>query len=116
MSPICPTIAYMAQSESLGDRRNATRAVLSGAFANKYIDGIPHTVNLLDVSETGFQVRRILEPTSTADAFSVEVSAFGVRFFAWAKRVWTRGDREAFHFIGVDPIDQARFKKALRCA
>lgn len=98
----------------MSDRRRDGRAKLQGTFANKYIDGIPHTVQILDASSTGLRVRRILEPETGTDTFPLELMIGGVRLFAWTKRVWRRGDREALSIVATEPLDRARLRKFLR--
>jgi hypothetical protein len=98
------------------DRRGDGRARFAGVFANKYIDGIPHVVELLDVSASGLQVRRILEPESASMTYPLELSLGGVTLWAWTRRVWRRGNREALRIVSADTVDRARFRKFLRGA
>ena len=83
-------------------------------FANKYIDGLPYTVELLDVSPTGFSVRSIFEPSSEKETFALELCLDEKRFFTWARRVRRDGDREAYQILAIDPLDRARLQKFLR--
>lgn len=83
-------------------------------FANKYIDGLPYTVEILDVSPTGFSVRNILEPSTTKETFALELCLDEKRFFTWARRVRRDGDHEAYQILAIDPLDRARLKKFLR--
>lgn len=100
---------------SLGpENRQYARATMHGIFANKFIDGIPHTVEILDVSAGGLRVRKILEPETTSETFPLELCLFGHRFFAWTRRVWSSGDREALRIVAADPLDRARLRKFLR--
>jgi hypothetical protein len=88
---------------------------MNGAFANKYIGGMPYTVELLDASASGIAIRRIVEPDSSdRDAFTLEMCIEGRRLFAWARRVRTTGDREAYKILAADPLDRARLQKFLR--
>jgi hypothetical protein len=98
------------------ERRGDGRARFAGTFANKYIEGIPHVVELLDVSASGLQVRRILEPESTSMTYPLELSVGGVTLWAWTRRVWRRGNREALRIVSADPLDRARLRKFLRTA
>lgn len=98
------------------DRRGDGRARFAGVFANKYIDGIPHVVELLDVSASGLQVRRILEPESSSVTYPLELSLGGVTLWAWTRRVWRRGNREALRIVAADTVDRARFRKFLQGA
>ena len=92
------------------------RARFRGAFANKYIEGIPHLVELVDVSASGLQVRRILEPESASMTYPLELSIGGVTLWAWTRRVWRRGNREALRMVSTDTVDRARLRKFLRAA
>ena len=98
------------------DRRSDGRAQFAGIFANKYIDGTPHTVELLDASASGLQVRRILEPESPTQTYPLELSIGGLTLWAWTRRVWRRGNREALRIVSADSLDRARFRKLLRGA
>jgi hypothetical protein len=98
------------------ERRGDGRARFAGTFANKYIDGIPHVVELLDVSASGLKVRRILEPESPATTYPLELSLGGVTLWAWTRRVWRRGNREALRIVSADSVDRARLRKFLRAA
>ena len=98
------------------DRRIDGRARFHGIFANKYIEGVPHVVELLDVSASGLQVRRILEPESPTQTYPLELSIGGVMLWAWTRRVWRRGNREALRIVSADTVDRARFQKFLRGA
>ncbi len=98
----------------MGERRRDGRAALRDAYANKYIDGVPHMVQLLDVSESGIRIRRIFEPETTTESFPLELSIGGVRFWAWTRRVWTWGCWEALEIVAADPMDRARFRKLVR--
>jgi hypothetical protein len=98
------------------DRRGERRARSTGVFANKYIDGIPHAVELLDFSAGGLQVRRILEPESATTAYALELSFGGVTLWAWTRRVWRRRSREALQIVSADPLDLARMRKYVRAA
>lgn len=98
------------------ERRADGRARFAGVFANKYIDGIPHVIELLDVSASGLRVRRILEPESAAMTFPLELEVGGVTLWAWTRRVWRRGNREALRIVSADSVDRARLRKFLRAA
>ena len=106
------------------NRRRDPRTPLGGVFANKYIDGLPFAVEVLDASASGLSIRRIFEPATSRDTFALELcvpaglgrapTAEGHRIFAWARRVRTSGDAEAYQILAVDPIDRARLSKFLR--
>jgi hypothetical protein len=100
----------------LGDmeKRRAERTPL-GVFANRYIDGQPYAVEVLDASSNGLRVRTMLEPdTEGRETFPIEVRVDDVRIWAWTRRVWKRGDCEALRIVSADPLERARFKKLLR--
>ena len=96
------------------ERRTDGRARFAGIFANKYIDGTPHVVELLDVSPSGVQIRRILEPESPTPTYPLELSIGGLILWAWTRRVWRRGNREALRIVSADALDRARLRKLLR--
>ena len=98
------------------DRRTDGRARLRGIFANKYIDGIPHLVELVDVSASGLQVRRIREPETASMTYPLELSVGGVTLWAWTRQVWRRGTREALRMVSTDTVESARLRKFLRAA
>jgi len=96
------------------ERRRDARARMD-VFANRYIEGHPYAVELLDASAGGFLVRTMFEPdTADVETFPIEVRVDGVRIWAWTRRVWKDGDREALRIVSADPLERARFKKLLR--
>ncbi|MBX3211832.1 MAG: hypothetical protein KF850_07355 [Labilithrix sp.] len=101
---------------SSSNRRREARSPVGGAFANKFIDGRPYTVEVLDASPSGIAVRRISEPeTADRDGFVLELCVDGQhRWFAWARRVWRSGEREAYRILGASSLDRARLQKFLR--
>ena len=99
-----------------GDRRNGPRRTTRGLFANKYINGTPHVVELLDVSSRGLSLRTILEPDSAAEAYPLELALDGRVVWAWTRRVWRKGNREALRIMAADDLDVARLQKFLRHA
>lgn len=92
------------------ERRRMARARFGRMLFNKYVDGFPHTAELLDLSATGMLVRKIHEPQVTRDFFSLELGVPGSteRMWLWARRVWSEGDKEALRFVGIDPMDRVR--------
>jgi hypothetical protein len=105
------------------DRRRETRSAMGGRFANKYIDGMPYMVELLDASMDGIAIRRIFEPEKNdpqkcdpdeQSTFALEMCFENIRFWAWAQRVRRTGDREAYKILAADPLDRARLRKFLR--
>lgn len=111
---------------SAADRRRDRRVPLR-ALANKYIDGMPFMIEILDASPNGFGIRTFNEPTSDRETFALELwiddeLAEGKvrRLFAWAKRVRSshhaggEDKREAYKILAADPLDRARLRKFLR--
>jgi hypothetical protein len=116
---IVPPSCGMNQPTQESNRRRDPRTPLGGVFANKYIDGMPFAVEVLDASPSGLSLRRIFEPASSRDTFALELCfsvgpADGHRIWAWARRVRTSGDAEAYQILAVDPLDRARLQKFLR--
>lgn len=96
------------------DKRRAERTKL-GIFANRYIDGQPYAVEIVDASSSGLHVRTMFEPdTDGRETFPIEVRVDDVRIWAWTRRVWKNGDREALRIVSADPLERARFKKLLK--
>jgi hypothetical protein len=95
------------------DRRTTPRASLGTIFLNKYIDGFPHLVKLVDLSAGGMLVRKFHEPDAVRDYFTVELGVPGKadRMWLWTRRVWEDGDLVALRFVGIDPIDRGRLAK-----
>jgi hypothetical protein len=89
---------------------------MRGAFANKFIDGLPYTVEVLDASPSGISIRRICEPETTDhETFALELCVDGEhRLFAWARRVRRSGEQEAYRVLAADPVDRARLQRFLR--
>jgi hypothetical protein len=96
------------------EKRRSERTRL-GVLANRYIDGHPYAFEILDASPHGLRVRTMLEPdTEGRETFPIEVRVDDVRIWAWTRRVWKNGDREALRIVSADPLERARFKKLLR--
>ena len=104
----------------LRERRDGWRERTENTFANKYRNGRPYTVEVLDASSGGVAIRRICEPEHDGDeAFPLELILPGgagvspVSLFTWARRVRRNGEREACRIV-ADPIDRARLAMFLR--
>lgn len=96
------------------EKRREERTKLE-VFANRYIDGQPYAVAVVDASPGGLRVRTMLEPdTEGRETFPIEIRVDGVRIWAWTRRVWKRGDEEALKIVSADPLERARFRKLLR--
>lgn len=100
------------------ERRKQPRANFGGVLFNKYIDGLPHAVELLELSTNGMLVRTILEPDVPRDFYSLELGLPGCaeRIWLWARKVWTRDNRQALRFMAVDPRDHERIDELVRQA
>ncbi len=84
------------------------------AYANKFIEGVPHTVQVLDVSEGGVRIRRIFEPETAGESFPLELWIGESAVWTWTKRIWRWGPWEALAIVSADALDRARFRKLLR--
>ena len=82
---------------------------------NKYIDGFPHLVELLDLSASGMVVRKVSEPDVHRDFYSIEIEIPGTseRMWLWARNVWSRNQQQALRFVGIDPADRALLAKVV---
>ena len=80
---------------------------------NKYIDGFPHLVQLLELSAGGMVIRKVCEPEVHRDFYSIEIEIPGTaeRMWLWTRNVWTRDEQQALRFVGIDPADRARLAK-----
>ncbi len=94
------------------ERRTAPRGMLGTILLNKYIDGFPHLVKLVDVSAGGMLVERFHEPDLHRDFYSVELGVPGrlERMWLWTRHVWKKGELQALRFVGIDPIDRMRLR------
>jgi hypothetical protein len=97
------------------ERRTQPRRALGGVFCNKYIDGFPHAVELLDLSPNGIRVRTINEPTPTPDGrYPVQIMLPGRAEAIW---LWTKTLRrhpngeEVLAFVGIDGLERVRIAR-----
>lgn len=100
----------------------AQRKRLHGILLNKYVGGSPHTVRLLDLSETGIRIRCLLEPEAESPpttgepapkarcAIELEVPGTRDRLWLWAREVWRSGKRQALAFSGMTEGDRAMLR------
>jgi hypothetical protein len=91
------------------ERRALRRTAIHGVLLNKYVGGFPFAVSLLDLSETGIRIRKLLEPDSEEArvALEIEVPRTGDRLWLWAREVWRSGSRQALTFSGLTEGDRA---------
>ena len=98
------------------DRRGEPRAgiydELGVVLLNKYVDGSPHIVQLVDLSEGGMLVRKIHEPEPARDFYSIEIEVpqSNKRLWLWTRRVWSARNWEALRFVGVGTKDRAQLR------
>jgi hypothetical protein len=71
----CARSFYRAPMEL--DRRSAPRTP-AHLYFNKYIDGVPHLCEALEISMTGMLVRRVHEPDEDLACYAVEIGLPGV--------------------------------------
>ena len=92
------------------ERRVGPRARFNGLFVNKHIEGLPHLARVLDLSESGMMVRKILEPALARTFFAVELGIpwTNERFWIWTRCVRDWGDLQALRFLGLATEEQAR--------
>ncbi|MBL8612519.1 MAG: PilZ domain-containing protein [Myxococcales bacterium] len=96
------------------ERRHAPRRALGGIFCNKYIDGFPHAVELLDLSPNGIRVRTIREPAAKADGrFPVQILLPGrsQALWLWTKTLRRQGEEEVLGFVGIDGLERVRIAR-----
>jgi hypothetical protein len=84
-------------------------------FVNKYIDGTPHLVSLVDLSPEGMMVQKLLEPRNANAARTFYAIELGIpwrqeeeRIWIWTRLVRNMGDRQALRFVGLGEADKAR--------
>jgi hypothetical protein len=92
------------------ERRRSSRK-RTDILVNKFIDGFPHVARLVEISSHGCLLERVLEPAQSRDLDPLELALppalGGTRLWIWARPVWSRDDRTALRFVGVDPVDRA---------
>jgi hypothetical protein len=86
------------------------------AYANKYIAGVPHAVQVLDLSESGVRIRRIFEPETEVETFPMELWVGEAPIWAWTRRIWRWGTWEALAIVSADALDRVRFRKLVRAS
>jgi hypothetical protein len=98
--------------ERRGEPRAGIYDELGVILLNKYVEGFPHIVQLVDLSEGGMLVRRIHEPEPARDFYSIEVEVPKTkkRLWLWTRRVWSARNWEALRFVGIGARDRAVLK------
>lgn len=117
------------------DRRSAPRTP-AHLYFNKYIDGVPHLCEALEISMTGMLVRRVHEPDEDLACYAVELGLPGVdevdpeaptppagdveernddgaeprpgRLWLCATPIWQEGRYQALAFVGHSEMDRLR--------
>ena len=96
------------------DRRRDPRTA-ADILVNKFIDGMPHMARLVELSASGCVLERMLEPATDRALYPLEValpaSLGATRLWLWARPVWSKNDRTAFRFVGLDRIDSATLER-----
>jgi hypothetical protein len=81
-------------------------------FANEYIDRVPCLCEVLELSQTGMLVRRLLGPESELATYAIELGREdGVgadRMWLCAASVWKSDALEALAFVGHSDTDRKR--------
>jgi hypothetical protein len=96
------------------ERRKARRARFGTIFLNKYVDGFPHLVKLVNVSAGGMLVRKLHEPDVDREDFALELGVPGQseRMWLWTWRVWETRELTALRF-GMGAVDRIRLMRML---
>ena len=99
------------------DRRAATRSRVQ-VFLNKYVDGVPHLCEAVELSMTGALLRRVHEPDGERACYALEMSASPEskpeeRVWLCATPVWRSGSYEALGFVGQSQLDRLRLASLL---
>jgi hypothetical protein len=113
------------------ERRVALRSPLHLYF-NKYIDGVPHLCETIELSMTGMLLRSIHEPDASRACYAVElarpdaVPAAGPeaspepqadrRVWLCATPVWRVGRYEALSFLAPSHLDRLKLADLLAAA
>lgn len=94
------------------DRRRASRKSVS-IFFNKYLQGVPHLAEALEISETGLVARRIHEPSGPRAVVAVELPGDEGSVWLCATPVWQNDELEALSFVGASEKDRTRIQALL---
>jgi hypothetical protein len=80
-------------------------------YFNKYIDGIPHVCEALELSQSGLVARRIGEPESLVGVVALELDDGAERVWVCAERVHREGELEVLRFVATSSADRARLSR-----
>lgn len=81
---------------------------------NKYVDGVPHLCELLEVSMSGALVRGMGGPDAPRASYALELAAdagdgaSNRRVWLCATPVWRSGRYEALAFVGQSKMDRLK--------
>ena len=105
-------MAQLDRSASEPAERRAAARVPAHLFINKYVDGVPHLCEALELSMSGMLVRRVTEPDSSLACYAVEIGGGGSepaeRLWLCASPVWQSGAFQALTFVGASHFDRLR--------
>lgn len=101
------------------ERRVAPRTPIHIYF-NKYIDGMPHLCEAVEISMTGVLLRRVHEPDATRACYALEIAEAGdpgpepaERVWLCAAPVWRLGQYEALSFVSPSHLDKLKLADLL---
>ncbi len=99
------------------ERRVAARKPVH-IYLNKYVDGVPHLCEALELSMTGVLVRRIHEPDGERACYALEIARdqptrADERVWLCATPIWRSGRFEALGFVGQSHLDRLRLAALL---
>lgn len=80
-------------------------------YFNKYIDGIPHACEALELSQSGLVARRIGEPDSLTRVVALELDDGRERVWVCAEPVHREGELEVLRFVATSEADRARLAR-----
>lgn len=108
---------YRSRMTLAADRRAAARTPVQ-IFLNKYVDGVPHLCEAIELSMTGLLVRRVAEPDGERACYALEISHKpgsepDERLWLCATPVWRSGRYEALGFVGQSHLDRLRLANLL---
>jgi hypothetical protein len=99
------------------ERRRDPRASFGLLFLNKYIEGFPHLVGLVEMSVSGMLVRKIHEPRVARDFYAIELGLpwrGEERLWLWARCVRDSFEMQALRFVGLGRNERERIDEIVR--
>lgn len=103
------------EAHALEVERRAARRVETSLYVNRYIDGQPFACEVMEISETGMLLRRILEPEAPRAVYAMELAIQGEdeRLWLCAAPVWSAAGFEAVQFVAQSSRDKKRLRAML---